>query len=81
MNGTLTFDYDKIERAAVLLNHIQVTGVGQARILSELGGILEEGRPYGPESGENDAPQESVGHGEKTETADAAAGSMEKEET
>ncbi len=55
MNGTLTFDYDKIERAAMLLNHIQITGVGQARILAELGGILEDGRPYGPENKEVDA--------------------------
>lgn len=78
MNGTLTFDYDKIERAAVLLNHIQVTGIGQARILAELGGLLEEGRPYGPESRESDVAQKFAGHEEKTETADAGPGKEKK---
>ncbi len=78
MNGTLTFDYDKIERAAVLLNHIQVTGVGQARILAELGGILEEGRPYGPEDGEIGAAQEAAGYEEETGAADAGPGKEKK---
>lgn len=41
----LTYEYDRMIRAGKILNELEVHGVNQARLLAELGGILDSGTP------------------------------------
>lgn len=41
----LTYEYDKMIRVGKILNELEVHGVNQARILAELGNILDSGTP------------------------------------
>lgn len=39
----VTYEWDKMKRAGELLNEVTVYGVHQARILTEIGNILDSG--------------------------------------
>lgn len=41
---TITYEYDKMKRAGEILNLLPVTGVQYARLLAELGNILDAGQ-------------------------------------
>lgn len=41
----LTYEYDRMLRAGQILNNLQILGVNQARLLAELGDILDSGTP------------------------------------
>ena len=41
----LTYEYEMMVRAGQLLNSLAFCGVAQARIVSELGNILDSGKP------------------------------------
>ena len=48
------YDYDKMVRAGKLLNAIRLCGVDQARIVAELGDILDAGKTGDmPDQGES----------------------------
>ena len=40
----ITYEYDKMLRAGQLLNTLRITGVDQARAISEIGNILDSGK-------------------------------------
>ena len=41
----LTYEYEKMVRAGQILNDLHIFGVNQARLLAELGNILDSGKP------------------------------------
>lgn len=41
---TVTYKYENMARAGILLNKINICGVEQARILAEIGNILDSGK-------------------------------------
>ena len=41
---TITYEYDRMLRVGQLLNTIKITGVDQARAISEIGNILDSGK-------------------------------------
>lgn len=41
----LTYEYDKMLRAGQILNALHFCGVDQARLVAELGNILDSGTP------------------------------------
>lgn len=41
---TVTYDLEKMNHAGKLLNMLNVCGVGQARILAQIGDILDSGQ-------------------------------------
>lgn len=48
----VTYELEKMERVGKLLNEVTVHGVHQARILTEIGNIIDSGQPgeiYGTE--------------------------------
>lgn len=42
---TITYEWKKMERAGYLLGLLNVCGVQQARILAEIGDIIDSGKP------------------------------------
>ena len=45
MKKVLTYEYEKMVRAGQILNELHVFGVHQARLVAELGNILDSGTP------------------------------------
>ncbi len=41
----VTYEYDKMLRAGQILNDLHILGVNQARLVAELGNILDSGTP------------------------------------
>ena len=41
----ITYEYEKMLRAGQILNDLHIFGVKQARLVSELGNILDSGTP------------------------------------
>ena len=41
----ITYEYDKMLRAGQILNDLHILGVNQARLVAELGNILDSGTP------------------------------------
>lgn len=60
---TLTYGYDRMLRAGQILNALEVHGVNQARLLAELGNILDSGKTgeiYGKEGDDNGVQPKEV---------------------
>ena len=59
----VTYEWDKMKRAGELLNEVTVYGVQQARILAEIGNILDSGEIgeiYGKEEAKNGMDHKEV---------------------